>query len=300
MNRGQKWKHPKSDPIAHRDHYSKQWHPKMSQLNKTAMSKERDHIKLVQNTGKFNIENIPFHRYESTLQSIWRQYHSPNTHYIEKVIILCGPPGAGKSKICEYVARYYHLDTIQAADYLLDGSQMASDVMKENGRKLIESKMIEKLFQPILQNQHRQKLFIIDGFLRMKRHVFTVDFLRRRLQSVNFFFLVLDVDEETSVRRQIERGKALKRMMESDGDQEQKEQSTKKIKLKASDLNEEDARKRYRKYAYLLNEVRNAMESVMKLQIEVIDGSRGLHAVQQMVEAQLKRVDGNSNDGIHK
>ena len=170
---------------------------------------------------------------------------------------------------------------------------MASDVMKENGRKLIESKMIEKLFEPILQNEQKQRVFIVDGFLRMKRHVFTMHFLQRHLQSANFIFLVIDVDEETSVHRQIERGRTLKRIMEGDGgDEEQKERSTKKIKLKASDLNAEDARKRYRKYAIMLNAVRRTLESAMKVKVESIDGSQCFEAVERAVETQLRRADG--------
>lgn len=251
----------------------------------------QNNVKVLQNTGRLYIEKIPFKQRESMMLSIWNKYNSENTKYIKRVIILCGPPGAGKSRICQHVASHYNLNTKDAANYLLEGRQMINDVMMGNQRKLVESKVVQKLYQSILQNETKQKVFIVDGFLRMKRHLFPIQFLQKRLLNAIFIFLVIDVDKQTSVQRQLERGKALSAAIENSVNQEPKEDSTtfEQTRVKASDLNAKDARKRYKKYEYKLRSVRRELESVMKL--DVIDGSQCWNDVRRAVSAQLDRID---------
>ena len=264
-------------------------------LSSESLTKDNRHpqnnVKVLQNTGRLYIEKIPFNQRESMMQSIWSKYNSENTKYIERVIILCGPPGAGKSRICQHVASHYNLSTKDAVNYLLEGRQMINNVMMENQHKLVESKVVEKLYQSILQNETKQKVFIVDGFLRMKRHLFPIQFLQKHLLNAIFVFLVIDVDKQTSVQRQLERGKALSAAMENSVNQEQKEDSntSEQTRVKASDLNAKDARKRYKKYEYKLRSVKRELESVMKL--DVIDGNQCWNDVQRAVSAQLDRID---------
>ena len=256
-------------------------------------------IKYVKNTGKFQIEDIPFGQLTETLQTIWDKYYNKNVDIIEKMIFLCGPPGSGKTSIGQYTMKYYKLNELQNDndEYLIDVSQMASDVMKENNRKLIIAKVYEKLFKQILQNEHKNKILIIDGFLRKEQDVYVCKFLQSYMKNAKFIFLVISVDEDTSVKRQLERGKKLVALSHNDDGTEEKEKEKEKkkehkpIRLKDSDLNEDAARRRYQKYNHLLDMVRYRLKNEMKVQGDIIDGTMTLNEVFEMVQKQLIKQD---------
>merc|ERR1712130_494383 len=121
--------------------------------------------------------------------------------------------------------------------------------------------------------------------MRKEEHVFVVQFLQQHLKNVNFIFLVVAIDEQTSVQRQIERGKRLIALSHS----EQKENGNdKQIRLKDSDLDPNAAQKRFVKYNRYLDRVKHQLVNGIKAQFDVIDGTKSLQEVQKAVVKQLK------------
>ena len=251
-------------------------HPLLNNSNKK--------VKYVKNTGKFQIEPIPFNSLTPILQRIWKKHYHENAQYLQQLIFLCGPPGCGKSTICGFIEQHYDLKKAQHDEYILDASIICSNVMKENNRVLVIAKVYEKLFEQILQNKNKHKILIIDGFLRKKQHVYVLDFLKQFLKNVNFVFIVMSIDEQTSIKRQLERGQ---RLIELSHSEQKEDGNEKQVQLKDSDLNEDAARKRFAKYNWHHMEVQKHLKRI-KAQFEVIDAVKPLEIINQVVRRQLQ------------
>eukprot|EP01083_Nonionella_stella_P223665 796862_1 len=109
------------------------------------------------------------------------------------------------------------------------------------------------------------------------------------MKRTTFIFLVMDVNEETSVKRQLERGQRLLQL--SKVNMEQKQQHHKRKRLKDSDLYEDKARERYQKYNRLLNAVRYQLKMEGKVIFDIIDSNQPLKTVFCSVELQLEKQD---------
>eukprot|EP01084_Bolivina_argentea_P026543 49371_1 len=216
--------------------------------NQTWINKNSKNVKYCKNTGKFIIEEIPLNELTSTLQSIWDRHYNKNVQYIEKIVFLCGPPGSGKTSICNYVEQYYDLNTLNHDQYMIDVSNLLSIVMKENNRALIMSKVYELLFKHILENTKHNKILIVDGFLRKEQHVSVLTFLQLQMQHTQFIFLVINVDEATSIKRQLERGQKLLQLSHNN-ENEEKEKNAKYMDLFVAHLESRSANNSFKLFS---------------------------------------------------
>lgn len=128
---------------------------------------------------------------------------------IEKIIILIGPPGAGKGFYGNWIIKNKGFVKYSTGDIARRYIEMESDLAKEirvlikNG-KLISPEIISGiLFKEI---NDVDKKIMIDGFPRnLKQEKFFVKELKRRKLRIKPIVLFLDIDEKTSNDRVVGR-----------------------------------------------------------------------------------------------
>ena len=181
-------------------------------------------------------------------------------------IALFGPPGAGKGTQSEYLIDRYNLGYISTGEILRNELKEESDLGKQ-AREIIEAgglvsdEIIVQILEKTISAHPHANGFLFDGFPRTTIQAYILEGLMTKLNTQLDCLINLDVPEEESVRRLLERGKTSGR----------------------SDDNEEVIRNRLKEYDEKTRPVLDFYEE-RGLRIDV-DGTQSIEAVREDIEA---------------
>jgi adenylate kinase len=121
-------------------------------------------------------------------------------------LILFGPPGAGKGTQGELLARRFRLKRLSTGDMLRDalhaGTPLGLEAKKfMNAGELVPDDVILGMVGEALQQDGARSGVLFDGFPRTIAQAVRLDALLRDLGRPLGTVLVLDVDDETLVKR---------------------------------------------------------------------------------------------------
>jgi adenylate kinase len=127
------------------------------------------------------------------------------------IIILLGPPGAGKGTIANEIRKKNSIPIISTGDILRDAIKKGTKLGKEaesyvNSGKLVPDSLIMKIIEERLKEKDCKNGFMLDGFPRTIQQAKELDLLMQRLKSEIdqvFYFETSDsvIIERLSARR---------------------------------------------------------------------------------------------------
>lgn len=193
--------------------------------------------------------------FESVWSSLERERGRENLSFPREILWLNGAPGAGKGTNTDFILKYrdYSSEPIVVSD-LLQSPQARKRM--DAGMLVGDREVVELLFRELLEPKY-QIGAVVDGFPRSMVQVECLKLLFNRLNDLrveyrhtahaerfpksHFHILVLFVDENESVRRQLKRGQEAlshnKRVDDEGGARQE---------VRKTDLDAEAARNRYR------------------------------------------------------
>lgn len=207
-------------------------------------------------------------------------------HMPRKIVWLSGAPGAGKGTNERYIIEYGHL----YPSPLIASSLLQSPEMKEKinqGLLLDDSTVISSIFSG-LQDPIYKEGVVVDGFPRTLGQAYSIYWLYKNMinhkLNPDFSMIVLTLDEEESIRRQLYRGQ---RAMEYNERIKKTGQGVLK-EVRPTDLDPDVARQRYRIF---MKETYEALLTLReKLPFVTIDASGSLREVKDRVLAAVKQL----------
>ena len=170
-------------------------------------------------------------------RTVWKKVNQCS--FPKEIFWLCGAPGAGKGTHTPFILeclRHPH-GPIVVSDLL---KSPEAKVQMDRGQLVGDKEVIELVFQELGRSIYAQGV-LVDGFPRSQVQVEYWKLLYRELVDTGrtkFHVIVLFVEEEESVARQLQRGR---------------EMLEKRANVRKTDLSEEAARERYRvfeRYTY--------------------------------------------------
>lgn len=201
-----------------------------------------------------------------------------------KIVWLSGAPGAGKGTNERYIIEYGHLyPSPLIASSLLNSPEMREKINR--GLLLDDATVISSVFSG-LQDPIYQDGVVVDGFPRTEGQAHSIYWLYQELEKYGarpqFSMLVLTLDEEESVRRQLYRGE---RALEYNKRIRKTGQGVLK-EVRPTDLDPEIARKRYQVF---MEQTYTALQTLRgKLPFIAIDGNGSLQEVKEKVLSAVK------------
>lgn len=127
-------------------------------------------------------------------------------------IALFGPPGAGKGTQSELLIKKYKLFYISTGDILRkeikEESKLgleAKSIIASGG--LVSDEIIVQIIEKTIKENQESKGFLFDGFPRTYVQAYILEGLMIKLNTSLNCLISLDVDQEESVQRLLERGK---------------------------------------------------------------------------------------------
>jgi adenylate kinase len=181
-------------------------------------------------------------------------------------LALFGPPGAGKGTQSEYLVDRYNLGYISTGDLLRkelraesELGQQARDIIAAGG--LVPDEIIVQILEKTIAAHPHANGFLFDGFPRTTIQAYILEGLMTKLNTQLDCLINLDVPEEESVRRLLERGKTSGR----------------------SDDNEEVIRNRLKEYD---EKTRPALEFYQERGLRIdVDGTGSIEEVRDTIES---------------
>jgi UMP-CMP kinase family protein len=128
-----------------------------------------------------------------------------------KVIFIIGPPGVGKNTQCDELVKKYNLIHFGAGDLLraeakkdTEEGKLITSLIKEG--KIVPVKITCGLIKKAMDEKGKDKVFLIDGYPRNQANIDGW----KEVFGDNYVLvtsIILDCDEDTLVKRLMERGK---------------------------------------------------------------------------------------------
>lgn len=226
---------------------------------------------------------------------VWRRleqdFGRANLRFPKEIMWLGGAPGAGKGTNTPFIMRERGMTAAPVVmSDLLDTPEMQA--LKDQGRLVGDREVIEVLLRQLLKPGYESGV-VVDGFPRTKMQVEAVKMLHDQMLELRsefyrtplgpefrrplFRITVLFVDEQTSIERQLLRG----RDIEKHNQQVKRSGLGKPIELRATDVDEELARNRYRTFK---EQTYEALTSLRKhFHYHFINAQAPLHEVEENI-----------------
>jgi adenylate kinase len=122
------------------------------------------------------------------------------------ILLLLGPPGAGKGTQCERLMQEYNLVQLSTGDMLRAEVKSGSDLGKKakaimDTGKLVPDEVIIAMISDVMDAQKQADGIILDGFPRTKSQAASLDDMLLS-KSLNMDFVIqLDVDDDIILKR---------------------------------------------------------------------------------------------------
>ena len=137
-------------------------------------------------------------------------------------IALFGPPGAGKGTQSEYLIKKFKLFYISTGDILrkelADETKLglqAKSIIAQGG--LVSDEIIVQIIEKTIRSHPDVNGFLFDGFPRTFVQAYILEGLMIKLNTKLDLLISIEVPEEESVKRLVERGKISGRMDDNEG-----------------------------------------------------------------------------------
>ena len=170
--------------------------------------------------GKVSLSNIDFNdlRKTGSCQNcsavlVLSRFISQESKYKMLNIALFGPPGAGKGTQSEYIINKYNLCYISTGDLLrkeiAEGTKLGreADSIIAAG-KLVSDEIIVQLIEKTIVTNPYSNGFLFDGFPRTYMQAYILEGLMIQHSTSLNCLINLDVDQDITVKRLLERGKS--------------------------------------------------------------------------------------------
>jgi len=202
--------------------------------------------------------------------------HAPEAEPLpQEIIFLGGAPGAGKGANSKYIAklRRFNASTIVVSDLL---NTPACKALKDRGVMVDDDFVYRTLLQELQKPMYRQGV-VVDGFPRTERQIELLKDLSNSYSSTRMCFVMLHVDEKTSIQRQQARGCEAMKMKIKGSAQTQEVRST--------DLDVDASKARYSLFQKHLHAVRKLSE--YSIPLLMVDASNSLDVVRDNIASQM-------------
>ncbi len=234
--------------------------------------------------------------FDAVWQDLEEEFGRENLRFPKEIILLGGAPGSGKGTQTEFIANTRGLTCGPIViSSLLDSPEAKR--LKDAGNMVGDREVISLLFQRLRAEEIRDGV-ILDGFPRTKTQVECLKLLVKKmielrqeyyLTPLSLHFrqptiqiMVLFVDEQTSVERQLQRGREVKAHNEEVG----RTGVGTMLEERATDYAEDLARRRYRVFK---EQTWDALQSLKEtFHYHFINAQGPIEEVQQNILRELK------------
>lgn len=219
-----------------------------------------------------------------------------NMVFPKEIMWLGGAPGSGKGTNTPFILRERGLTAppIVVSD-LLDTPEMRA--LKDRGQFVGDREVIEALLRKLLEPEYQTGV-VVDGFPRTKVQAETVKLLHDRMMQLRgshwgtplgkryrrpiFRITVLFVGEQTSVERQLNRGREIR----AHNERVQRSGAGTPLELRPTDVDEALARNRYRTFKEMTYE---ALTSLRKyFHYHFVNADAPLQDVERSINAEFQ------------
>jgi len=209
--------------------------------------------------------------------------HEIQTNFPREITWLAGAPGAGKGTNSTHIAqvRGYQAPNIVMSS-LLESPECIR--IKDAGGMVDDETVQRALLKELAKPEYRDGV-VVDGFPRTEKQATWLRSLHHTLSTpystpINFYFVMLFIDEEASVARQLSRGEVIRQL--------NLVRSTNKLTLleeRATDTSDIAARVRYTNFLQQFDAINTLSEH---FPLSVVDASASIETVRQRISAALK------------
>lgn len=213
--------------------------------------------------------------FDGVWNSLLEDYGVEELNFPERIFWLNGAPGSGKGTNTAFIMERVGIRTqpVVISD-LLEGEEVRK--IMDAGLLVGDREVIGLLLRKLLEPQYLKGV-IVDGFPRTLVQVECLKLLYQKIKELKkspsgpkFHVVILYVNEEESVKRQLYRGKIALKNNET---------------VRKTDLSEEGARKRYKTFADLTLEPLKLLDGFFHS--HMIDASGSIEEVQQKIMKEL-------------
>lgn len=210
------------------------------------------------------------------------QWSIPTTTFPREITWLAGAPGAGKGTNSSFIAkaRGYHAPTIVMSS-LLENPECKR--IKDAGGMVDDETVQKALLEELAKPEYRDGV-VVDGFPRTEKQAEWLrslhDTLSTPFSPINFNFVMLFIDEEASVARQLSRGESIRKL-----NSVRTANGMAPLEERATDVSEAAARVRYANFVQQYETVNKLSE---RFPLAVVDASAPIETVRQRISSTLK------------
>jgi len=220
------------------------------------------------------------------LENIFERVEAKNNGSLPlpaKIVWLGGAPGAGKGTNSAYISSALGI----TSETIVMSSLLESDeakAIKAQGGMVDDNVVFNELLKEMCKPQYSGGV-VVDGFPRSATQVRMIsalhDEMARMGQAPQYVFVMLYIDEEGSVQRQLVRGERTKRLNSL-----RAAQGLSLLEERATDLSENYAHKRYQIFQ---QEMANVMNLASAFPLVVIDTNAPTDTVRRRIKKSLRR-----------
>jgi adenylate kinase len=219
--------------------------------------------------------------FRSIYSKVQGKYGRHKLQFPREIVWLGGAPGSGKGTNSSSVAssRGISSETIVMSSLLESDEAQA---IKAQGGMVDDKLVFEVLLNELCKPQYREGV-VVDGFPRTKAQTIYITELYEMLshmgQVINYNFVMLYVDELSSIKRQLMRGDGIRKLNAI-----RASAGLSVLKERPTDSSEYLARKRYHMFT---QELTDLMTLATRFPFYVIDANAQIDVVQRRITASL-------------
>jgi len=206
----------------------------------------------------------------------------PTTTFPREITWLAGAPGAGKGTNSTFIAnaRGFRAPTIVMSS-LLENPECKR--IKDMGGMVDDETVQRALLEELAKPEYRDGV-VVDGFPRTEKQAEWLrslhDTISTPFSPINFNFVMLFIDEEASVARQLSRGESIRQL-----NSVRTANGLAPLEERATDVSAVAARVRYANFVQQYETINKLSE---RFSLAVVDASAPIDAVRQRISATLK------------
>jgi adenylate kinase len=234
--------------------------------------------------------------FRTVWENLLQEFGESELRFPKELILLGGAPGSGKGTQTRYISNLRGLTCEPIVVSSLLNSPKAKAI-KDKGGMVGDREVVGIVFQELLKPEYRDGA-ILDGFPRTKEQVECLKLLiqkmdelwrshhetplARQFRKPTIHVVILFVEEQVSVQRQLKRGQEIQRHNE-----EVKTSGVGTLmELRATDLEEETARRRYKVFKEQTWEALTSLKE--KFFYHFINAQGGIREVEENIKRELQ------------
>jgi adenylate kinase len=244
------------------------------------------------------VENLEVKDAQVIFTNVWNvleaEFGHENLRFSKELILLGGAPGSGKGTNTEFIVKARDLTCAPIVVSSLLNTPQAQRI-KQAGGMVGDREVVELVFRKLLEAEYRDGC-VLDGFPRTRIQVECLNLLVLKMNqlsreyretplAINFrkptiHVMVLFVDEATSIERQLRRGREV-----AAWNAKAIAEGTELLEERATDLDPEAARRRYRVFK---DETWEALQSLKEIyHYHFVNAQGSIESVERNIRNEL-------------